>query len=157
MRENAKLHPAVPMPPGLILAKSLATPRCPDIPGAYSGKISCYATLSRYRRGLFWQNLLLRPAVPISLGLILTESLSTPRRPDIPGAYSGKISCYAPLLRYRRGLFWQNLLLRPAVPISPGLILTESLSAPHCSDIAGAYFNKISCYAPLLRYRRGLF
>ena len=157
MRENAKLHPDVPVPPGLILTKSLATPRCYDLPGAYPDKISCYAPLLRYRRGLFWQNLLLRPAVPISPGLILAKSLATPRRPDIAGAYSDKISCYAPLSRYRRGLFWQNLLLRPAVPISPGLILTESLSAPHCADIAGAYSDKISCYATPFRYPRGLF
>ena len=117
-----KLRPDVPVSPGLILAKSLATPRCPDAPGAYSDKISCYAPPSQYRR-----------------------------------AYSGKISCYAPPSRYRQGLFWQNLLLRPAVPISPGLILTKSLATPRCYDLPGAYFNKISCYAPPFRSPRGLF
>ena len=85
---------------------------------------------SQLPSGLFWQNLFLRPAGPISSGLILTESLSAPRWSEIPGAYSDKISFYAPLSRYRRGLSWQNLLLRPASPRSPGLILTESLSAP---------------------------
>ena len=57
-----KLRPDVPVPPGLILTKSLATPRCYDIAGAYPGKISCYA-----------------PAVTISPGLILAKSLATPR------------------------------------------------------------------------------
>ena len=69
--------------------------------------------LSRYPWGLFWQNLLLRPAVPISPGLILTKSLATPRCYDIAGAYSDRISFYAPLFRGRRGLFRKNLCLRP--------------------------------------------
>ena len=90
-------------------------------------------------------------------GLILTESLSAPRCSDIAGAYPGKIFFYAPLFPYRRGLSWRNFFLRPALPISPGLILTKSLATPRRSDIAGAYFNKISCYAPPSRYRRGLF
>ena len=115
----------------------------------YLNKFLSCALMSRCLRGLFWQNLLLRPAVTISPGLILTKSLATPRRSDIDGAYFNKISCYAPLSRYRRGLSWQNLLLRPAVPISPGLILIKSLSAPRCSDIAGAYFSRISFCAPM--------
>ena len=64
-----------------------------DAAGAYSGKIFCCAPLVRDRRGLFWQNLLLRPADPRSLGLILTKSLAKPRWSESPGAYSGKISC----------------------------------------------------------------
>ena len=71
----------------------------------YLNKFLSCALMSRCLRGLFWQNLLLRPAVLMPPGLILTKSLATPRRPDIDGAYSVKISCYAPLLRYRRGLF----------------------------------------------------
>ena len=66
------------------------------------------------------------------------------------GAYPGKISFCAPLFPYRRGLSWQNLFLRPALPISPGLILTKSLAKPRCSDIAGAYPGKISICAPLI-------
>ena len=62
----------------------------------------------------------------VAVGLILTKSLA------------------APLVRYRRGLSWQNLLLRPAVLISPGLILAKSLSAPRWSEIPGAYSDKIS-------------
>ena len=54
------------------------------------------------------------------------------------------------------GLFWQNLFLRPAGLISPGLILTESLSAPRWSEIPGAYSDKISFCAPMSQYRRGL-
>ena len=80
----------------------------------------------------------------VAVGLILAKSLSTPRWSDIAGAYPDKISCCAPLVRYRRGLSWQNLLLRPAGPRSPGLILTESLSAPRWSEIPGAYSDKIS-------------
>ena len=38
-----------------------------------------------------------------------------------------------------------------------GLILTKSLAKPRSSDIAGAYFGKISFCAPLVRYLRGLF
>ena len=91
--------------PGHIERKCKIAPCCPDAPGAYSSKISCYAPLSRYPWGLFWQNLLLRHAVPISPGLILAKSLVTPRRPDIPGAYPDRISICAPLFRYRRGLF----------------------------------------------------
>ena len=55
------------------------------------------------------------------------------------------------------GLFWQNLFLRPAGLISPGLILAKSLAAPRCSDIVGAYPGKISFCAPLVRDPRGLF
>ena len=119
------------MLPGLILAKSLAKPRWSGSDGAYSGKIFCCAPLIRNPRGLFWQNLLLRPASPRSPGLIPTKSLATPRWSEITGAYSDKISCYAPLVRDHRGLFWQNLLLRPADPKSLGLIPTKSLAKPH--------------------------
>ena len=81
------------MLPGLILAKSLAKPRWSEIPGAYSGKIFCCAPPVRDPRGLFWQNLLLRPAGPRYPGLILAKSLAKPRWSEIPGAYSDKISC----------------------------------------------------------------
>ena len=73
---------------------------------------------------------------------------------DAAGAYFGKISFCAPLFPYRRGLSWQNLFLRPALPISPGLILAKFLSAPRSSHIAGAYFDEISCYAPLYESQR---
>ena len=76
---------------------------------------------------------------------------------DAAGAYFGKISFCAPLFPYRRGLSWQNLFLRPALPISPGLILAKSLSTPRSSHIAGAYPGEISFCAPLSPYRRGLF
>lgn len=56
-------------------------------------------------RGVFWQNSFLRPDIPVSTGLILAKSLSTPCCSDIAGAYPGKISCCAPLVRYPRGLF----------------------------------------------------
>ena len=85
---------------------------------------------SQLPSGLSWQNLLLRPSGPRSPGLILTESLSAPRWSEIPGAYFDRISCCAPLVRDPRGLFCHNLLLRPASPRSPGLILTKSLSKP---------------------------
>ena len=99
---------------------------------------------SQLPSGLFWQNLFLRPAGLISPGLILAKSLAAPRWSDIPGAYFDRISFCAPLVRYPRGLFWKNLFLRPAVLISPGLILSESLSAPRWSEIPGAYSDKIS-------------
>ena len=93
----------------------------------------------------------------VAVGLILTKSLAAPRWSDIVGAYPGKISCCAPLVRYRRGLSWQNLFLSPAGPRSPGLILAKSLAAPRWSDIPGAYSDKISFCAPMSQYRRGLF
>ena len=155
--QNLFLRPAGLISPGLILAKSLAAPRWSDIPGAYFDRISFCAPLVRYPRGLFWKNLFLRPAVLISPGLILTESLSAPRWSEIPGAYSDKISFCAPLVRDPRGLSWQNLFLSPAGPRSPGLILAKSLAAPRWSEIPGAYPGKISCCAPLVRDPRGLF
>ena len=91
------------MLPGLILAKSLAKPRWSGSDGAYSGKIFCCAPLVQDPRGLFRQNLLLRPAGPRSPGLIPTKSLATPRWSEIPGAYSGKIFCCAPLVRFLQG------------------------------------------------------
>jgi len=108
-------------------------------------------------RGVFWQNPYLRPDVPVSTGLITAKSLSTPRYPASDGAYYGKIPFCAPLVRDPRGLSWQNLLLRPAGPRSPGPILTKSLSAPRWSDIDGTYSGKISFYTPMVRLRRGVF
>ena len=128
--QNPFLRPDVPVSTGLITAKSLSTPRYPGIDGAYYGKILIYAPISRYRRGLLRQNSFLRPDVPVSTGLITAKSLSTPRYPDIDGAYYGKILIYAPISRYRRGLLRQNPYLCPDVPVSPGLILTKSLSKP---------------------------
>ena len=125
--------------------------------GAYSGKIPFCAPMSRYRRGLFQQNPYLRPDIPVSTGLITAKSLSTPRCPGIDGAYYGKIPFCAPLVRDPRGLFWQNLFLSPASPRSPGLILAKSLSKPRWSEIPGAYSDKISFCAPMVRYRRDLF
>ena len=100
--------------------------------GAYFDKISFYAPMIRYRRGVFWQKLFLRPDDPVAAG-----------------AYSDKSSIYAPMVRYRRGVFRQNFFLRPDGLISPGLILTKSLSTPRWFDITGAYFGKISIYAPM--------
>ena len=93
----------------------------------------------------------------VAVGLILTKSLAAPRWSDIVGAYFDRISFCAPLVRDPRGLSWQNLLLRPAGPRSPGPILTKSLSAPRWSDIDGTYSGKISFYTPMVRLRRGVF
>ena len=41
--------------------------------------------------------------------------------------------------------------------VAVGLILTKSLAAPRWSDIVGAYFDRISFCAPLVRDPRGLF
>ena len=154
--QNLLLRPSGPRSPGLILTESLSAPRWSEIPGAYFDRISCCAPLVRDPRGLLRQNPFLRPAGPRSPGLILTKSLSKPRYPGIDGAYYGKIPFCAPLVRDPRGLSWQNLLLRPAGPISPGPILTKSLSAPRCPSIDEAYYGKILIYAPISRYRRGL-
>ena len=89
-------------------------------------------------------------------GRILAKSLSTPRYPGIDGAYSDKISFYAPMTRLRRGLLRQNPYLRPDIPVSTGLITAKSLSTPRCPGIDGAYYGKILIYAPMSRYRRGL-
>ena len=97
----------------------------------------------------------MRPADPRSPGLILAKSFVVPRRSEIPGAYSGKIFCCAPLVQDTRGLFWQNLLLSPVGPRSPGLILTKSLAKPRWSEITGAHFGKIFCCAPLVRFLQG--
>ena len=131
--QNPFLRPDVPVSTGLITAKSLSTPRYPGIDGAYYGKILIYAPMSRYRRGLLRQNSFLRPAGPRSTGLILAKSLSAPRWSEIPGAYSDKISFCAPMVRYRRDLFWQNLFLHPDGSASTGRILTKSLSVPRWS------------------------
>ena len=131
--QNPFLRPDVPVSTGLITAKSLSTPRYPDIDGAYYGKIPFCTPMSRYRRGLLRQNPYLRPDVLISPGLILAKSLSAPRWSEIPGAYSDKISCCAPMVRYRRDLFWQNLFLHPDGSASTGRILTKSLSVPRWS------------------------
>ena len=127
-----------------------------DAAGAYSGKIFCCAPMVRDPRGLFRQNLWLRPASPKSPGLILAKSFAKPRWYKIPGAYSDKISCYAPLVRDPRGLFRQNFLLSPSGPRSPGLILAKSFAKPRWSEIPGAYSDKISCYAPLVRKPVGI-
>ena len=124
--------------------------------GAYSGKIPFCAPMSRYRRGLLRQNPYLRPDVPVSTGLITAKFLSAPRWSEIPGAYPGKISCCAPLVRDPRGLFWQNLFLRPDGPISTGLILAKSLSTPRWFGFDGAYFDKISFCAPLVQKPAGI-
>ena len=128
--QNPFLRPDIPVSTGLITAKSLSTPRCPGIDGAYYGKILICAPISRYRRGLLRQNSFLRPDVPVSTGLIPAKSLSTPRCPGIDGAYYGKILICAPMSRLWRGLLRQNPYLCPDVPVSPGLILTKSLSKP---------------------------
>ena len=73
----------------------------------------------------------------VAVGLILTKSLAAPRWSEIPGAYSGKISFYAPISRYRRGLLRQNSFLRPDIPISTGLITAKFLSAPRCTKVEG--------------------
>ena len=63
------------MPSGLILTKSLATPRWPDIAGAYPDKISCYAPLARKPVGIIG---LILSTIPSSakasgyIGLILS-------------------------------------------------------------------------------------
>ena len=101
--QNLLLSPAGTRSPGLIPTKSLATPRSPNIAGAYSGKIFCCAPLIWDPRGLFRQNLLLRPAGPRSPELIPTKSFAAP-----------------PLVRDPRGLFRQNLLLSPAGPKASG-------------------------------------
>ena len=85
------------IPQGRILTKFLATSRCTDSAGAYYGKILICAPMSRYRRGVFWQNLLLRPDGTITTGLILAKSLAAPRWHDNDGAYSGKIPGCAPM------------------------------------------------------------
>ena len=125
--------------------------------GAYSGKISFYAPMVWLRRGLFRQNLFLSPDGSISTGLIPAKSLSKPRWSGIVRAYFDKISFYAPMVRYRRGVFRQNLFLSPDGLASAGLILTKSLSTPRGSVVAGAYFGKIPFYAPRVRYHRGVF
>ena len=63
LRQNPYLCPDVPVSTGLITAKSLSTPRCPGIDGAYYGKILIYAPISCQRRGLLRQNSFLRPDV----------------------------------------------------------------------------------------------
>ena len=72
--------------------------------GAYSGKITFCAPMSRYRRGLLRQNSFLRPDGPISTGLILAKSLSTPRWFGFDGAYFDKISFCAPLVQKPAGI-----------------------------------------------------
>ena len=83
--QNSFLRPDIPVSTGLITAKSLSTPRCPGIDGAYYGKILIYAPISRYRRGLLRQNSFLCPDVPVSTGLITAKSLSVPRCTKVEG------------------------------------------------------------------------
>lgn len=47
----------------------------------------------------------------VAVGLILAKSLSAPRWSEIPGAYSDKISFYAPLVRKPVGII--GLILYP--------------------------------------------
>ena len=101
------------------------------VDGAYSGKISCCAPISRCRWGLLRQNLLLRPDIPVSMGLITAKSLSTPRYPGVDGAYYGKIP-----------------YLRPNIPVSTGLITAKSLSVPRYPGIDRAYYGKIPYLCP---------
>ena len=122
-----------------------------DDVGAYSGKISCCAPISQYRRGLLRQNPYLRPDIPVSTGLITAKSLSAPRYPGIDGAYYGKILICAPISRYRRGLLRQNSFLRPDIPLLTGLITAKFLSAPRYSAIDGAYYGKILICAPMYK------
>ena len=97
--QNSFLRPDIPVSTGLITAKSLSTPRCPGIDGAYYGKIPIYAPISRYRRGLLRQNSFLCPDVPVSTGLIPAKFLSAPRYPASDGAYYGKILICAPMYK----------------------------------------------------------
>ena len=135
--QNPYLRPDVPVSTGLITAKSLSTPRYPGIDGAYYGKILICAPISRYRRGLLRQNPYLCPDGTTTPGLIPAKSLSTPRYPGIDGAYYGKISFYAPMSRYRRGLLRQNPYLRPDILPATGLITAKFLSAPRCTKVEG--------------------
>ena len=83
--QNSFLRPDIPVSTGLITAKSLSTPRCPGIDGAYYGKILICAPMSRYRRGLFQQNSFLRPDILPATGLITAKSLSVPRCTKVEG------------------------------------------------------------------------
>ena len=85
LRQNPYLCPDVPVSTGLITAKSLSTPRCPGIDGAYYGKILIYAPMSRYRRGLLRQNPYLRPDILPATGLITAKFLSAPRCTKVEG------------------------------------------------------------------------
>ena len=70
-------------------------------------------------------------------GLILAKSLSAPRYPDIARAYLDRISFCAPLSRYRQGLSWQNLFLRPAVRKPNGIIDLVLPSIPSSAKTSG--------------------
>ena len=85
LRQNPYLRPDIPVSTGLITAKSLSTPRCPGIDGAYYGKILIYAPMSRYRRGLLRQNPYLRPDILPATGLITAKFLSAPRCTKVEG------------------------------------------------------------------------
>ena len=119
------LRPALPIFPGLIWLiwlLCLSTPRPLDLPGAYLASLPLCAPLSRSARGLFGFFSSLRPALPIFPGLIWLLFLSTPRPPDLPGAYSASLPLCAPPSRSPRGLFCFFASLRPALSIFPGLI-----------------------------------
>ena len=107
--------------------------------------------------GLFCFFSSLRPALPISPGLIWLLFLSAPRPPDLPGAYLASFPLCAPPSRSSRGLFSFSGSLRPALSISPGLILFLFLSAPRSLNLPGAYFVSFPLCAPLSRSARGLF
>ena len=151
------LRPAPSIDPGLIQLLYLFTPRPPDRLGAYLASFPLCAPPSRSSRGLFGFFSSLRPALPIFPGLIWLLCLSTPRPLDLPGAYLASLPLCAPLSRSARGLFSFFSSLRPALSISPGLILFLCLSAPRSLDLPGAYSASLSLYAPLPQSARGLF
>ena len=114
-QQNPYLRPDGTTTPGLIPAKSLSTPRCPGIDGAYYGKILIYTPMARQRRGLFQQNPYLRPDGTTTPGLIPAKSLSAPRCPSIDGAYYGKILICAPMYKgggYNRPDFVSHTRIR---------------------------------------------
>ena len=153
----SSLRPAPSIDPGLIQLLYLSTPRSLDLPGAYLVSFPLCAPPSRSSRGLFSFFSSLRPALPISPGLILFLCLSAPRSPDRLGAYLVSFPLCAPLSRSARGLFGFFSSLRPALPIFPGLIWLLFLSAPRPPDLSGAYLASFPLYAPPSRSFRGLF
>ena len=116
------LCPAPSIDPGLIRLLYLSMPRSPDRLGAYLASFPLYAPPSRSSRGLFSFFISLRPAPSIGSGLIWLLFLSAPRPPDLPGAYLASIPLCAPPSRSSQGLICFFFSLRPALPISPGLI-----------------------------------
>ena len=109
----SSLRPALPIFPGLILFLCLSAPRPLDLPGAYLASFPLCAPLSRSPRGLFSFFSSLRPALPIFPGLIWLLCLSTPRPPDLPGAYFVSLPLCVPLSRSPRGLISMLLISTP--------------------------------------------